>query len=54
MEETRIKIVTEYIYLGLIIELGSGSKKEEIKKRIRMGWIAFGRLSSILRNNRIA
>lgn len=54
VEGTQIERVTEYIYLGQRIELGRSSEKQEIKRRIRAGWAAFGKLSFILKNNKIA
>jgi len=47
------EIVQKYIYLGQLISATSTSKEQEIKRRITMGWQAFGRASSIFKNKDI-
>lgn len=45
-----IERVDEYIYLGQKVKAGPG-QEDEIKRRIAMGWTAFGRHSNILRGD---
>ena len=48
-----IEVVQNYIYLRKLISATSTSKEQEIKRRITMGWQAFGRASSIFKNKDI-
>jgi len=45
-----IEKVDHYVYLGQLISMESASKEQEIKRRITMGWQAFGRASEIFKN----
>ncbi|CAG9835107.1 unnamed protein product [Diabrotica balteata] len=48
-----IEKVEEYIYLGQKIILNREIQTEEIKKRRKLAWAAFGKLIYILRNQQI-
>lgn len=48
-----IQNVTEYVYLGHLIKLGKENQAAEIDRRIRMTWVATGKLSNILKNPNI-
>lgn len=59
-EETAITIegctlehVEEYIYLGHAIRLGKQNQTNEISRRTRLSWAAFGRLGYILKSQSI-
>ena len=52
IEDTELEKVDHYIYLGQRISMRP-SKEEEIKRRITLGWQAFGRASSTFKNNKI-
>jgi len=45
-----IETVDHYIYLGQRISMDSTSKELEVKRRITLGWQAFGRASSIFKS----
>ena len=47
------EVVQNYICLGQLISATSTSKEQDIKRRITMGWQAFGRTSSICKNKDI-
>ena len=49
LEGTPLEKVEKYIYLGQIISMNS-NKENEIKRRISLGWQAFGRASSIFKS----
>ena len=53
IESNEIEEVDHYIYLGQCISMDSASKEQEIKRRITLGWQAFGRASVIFRNKDI-
>ena len=53
INDDKIEVVQNYIYLGQNISLKSTSKSEEIKRRITIGWQAFGRAGEIFRNKNI-
>ena len=46
-----IEAVDKYVYLGKTITL-TGDIEAEIKKRIGLGWNAFGKWSHILKNKK--
>ena len=46
---TQLQRVTEYVYLGQLINM-KGDLKPEILRRIKLGWQAYGRHSSILKS----
>lgn len=48
-----IECVDKYIYLGQLISMNS-SKEDEIKRRINLGWRAFGKVSWILKDHSIS
>ena len=52
VENKELKKVDHYIYLGQRISM-KPSKEEEIKRRITLGWQAFGRASSTFKNQKI-
>ena len=45
-----LEVVDRYIYLGQLVQTGTSSE-QEIKRRISLGWSAFGRHSSTLRGS---
>ncbi|XP_042858876.1 uncharacterized protein LOC122244992 [Penaeus japonicus] len=49
-----IELVQNYIYLGQLISANSTSTEQEIKRRITIGWQAFGRASTIFKNKDIS
>ena len=53
VENQQIEEVQHYIYLGQQISLHDSSKENEIKRRITLGWQAFGRASSVFKNKKI-
>ncbi|CAH2233484.1 jg14913 [Pararge aegeria aegeria] len=44
-ENTALKIVGEYVYLGHMIQLGRSNFEKEVNLRIQLGWAAFGKIS---------
>ena len=53
IENQQIEKVEHYIYLGQRISLHDSSKENEIKRRITLGWQAFGRANSVFQNKKI-
>ena len=53
IENQQIEEVDHYIYLGQRISLHDSSKENEIKRRITLGWQAFGRANSVFKNKKI-
>ena len=47
-----IEQTEEYIYLGQLVKLNKENQTVELKRRIRLAWVAFGKLSFILRNKK--
>ena len=45
-----LEVVDEYLYLGQLVQTNT-SFETEIKRRIKLGWSAFGRHSNILRGS---
>lgn len=52
MGENTIEQVGEYIYLGQLIKLNKENQTAEIKRRVRLAWAAFGKLSFVLKNKK--
>ncbi|XP_030766839.1 uncharacterized protein LOC115890677 [Sitophilus oryzae] len=52
INQEKIERVEEYIYLGQMIKLKKENQTAEIKRRVRLAWAAFGKLSYILKNKR--
>ncbi|XP_037779404.1 uncharacterized protein LOC119575943 [Penaeus monodon] len=50
VDNNTIEVVDHYIYLGQHISLQNASKEQEIKRRITLGWQAFGKASAIFKN----
>lgn len=48
-----VENVKDYIYLGQKFMLGKENQTEEIKRRTKLAWAAYGKLSFILRNKDI-
>ena len=46
IDNNEIEEVDHYIYLGQRISMETASKEQEIKRRITLGWQAFGRASA--------
>ena len=46
-----IELTTECIYLGQKISLQEPNQASEIKRRAQLGWVAFGKLHTIMRSN---
>ena len=44
---SKIKVVNEYVYLGQRISFDKDSQRPEISRRIQLGWTAFGKLSNV-------
>ena len=53
IDSNEIEEVNHYIYLGQRISMETASKEQEIKRRITLGWQAFGRASAIFKNKEI-
>ena len=53
IDNNTIEEVDHYIYLGQRISMNSASKEQEIKRRITLGWQAFGRTSAVFKNKEI-
>ena len=53
IDNNEIEEVDHYIYLGQRISMEIASKEQEIKRRITLGWQAFGRASAIFKNKEI-
>ena len=53
IDNNEIEEVDHYIYLGQRISMQTASKEHEIKRRITLGWQAFGRASAIFKNKEI-
>ena len=53
IDNNEIEEVDHYIYLGQRISMETSSKEQEIKRRITLGWQAFGRASAIFKNKEI-
>ena len=53
IDSNEIEEVDHYIYLGQRISMETASKEQEIKRRITLGWQAFGRASAIFKNKEI-
>lgn len=53
IDNTIIENVDHYIYLGHTIKIGKENQSAEIKRRIHLAWVAFGKLSYIFKDNRI-
>ena len=53
IDSNEIEEVNHYIYLGQRISMETASKEQEIKRRITLGWQAFGRASAIFINKEI-
>ena len=51
LEDSEIELTTEYIYLAQKISLQEPNQASEIKRRAHLGWVAFGRLHTIMRSN---
>ena len=50
-EDSEIEFTTEYIYLGQKISLQEPNQASDIKRRAQLGWVAFGKLHTIMRSN---
>ena len=53
IDSNEIEEIDHYIYLGQRISMETASKEQEIKRRITLGWQAFGRASAIFKNKEI-
>lgn len=53
VDNTIIEKVEQYVYLGHIIKNGKENQLAEIKRRIKLTWAAFGKLSFILKDKNI-
>ena len=52
IENQPIEEVDHYIYLGQRISLHDSSKENEIKRRITLGWQAFGSANAVFKNEK--
>ena len=50
IQNEALEVVDEYVYLGQLVQTNT-SFETEIKRRIKLGWSAFGRHSNILRGS---
>ena len=50
IQNEALEVVDEYVYLGQLIQTNT-SFETEIKRRIKLGWSAFGRQNNILRGS---
>ncbi|XP_045465548.1 uncharacterized protein LOC123674648 [Harmonia axyridis] len=53
MDGNEIEKASEYVYLGHTITMGKQNQTAEITRRIRMTWVAVGKLRNVLRNPEI-
>jgi len=53
VENDSIAVVDHYIYLGQRATTDS-SREQEIKRRVTLGWQAFGRASTVFKSEKIA
>ena len=51
VQDATLEQVSEYIYLGQIINLQERNQEQEIKRRITAGWKTFGRNSDIMKSS---
>jgi len=49
LEEMPLDICSEYTYLGQLVTTGENSRMNEVNRRIKLGWSAFGRNAYILK-----
>nr|ADI61818.1 endonuclease-reverse transcriptase [Bombyx mori] len=47
VKDCPLEAVDEYLYLGQTLQMGKHSLEREIKRRIQLGWAAFGKLRGI-------
>lgn len=47
IDSVEIETVNEYIYLGQLISFDNNLQKNEISRRIRLGWAAYGKLKKV-------
>ncbi|CAH2267236.1 jg14707 [Pararge aegeria aegeria] len=47
----QVKWVSEYVYLGQTITLSKEGQEKEISRRIQLGWVAFRKLSDVLKGD---
>lgn len=45
IDKTILEKVNHYIYLGHTLKIGKENQTAEIKRRIRLAWVAFGKLN---------
>ncbi|RVE40575.1 hypothetical protein evm_014776 [Chilo suppressalis] len=43
-----LEVVQKYVYLGQTLQLSRNNFEEEVNRRIRLGWAAFGKLRQVL------
>ncbi|XP_047543296.1 uncharacterized protein LOC125075632 [Vanessa atalanta] len=48
VEGKPLEVVSEYTYLGQVIQVGRNNFEKEADRRIRLGWAAFGNLRQVL------
>lgn len=53
IDNTTIENVDHYIYLGHKIKLGKENQNAEIKRRIHLAWVAFGKLNYIFKDKKV-
>ena len=53
IDNTIIENVDHYIYLGHNIKLGKENQNAEIKRRIQLAWVAFGKLNYIFKDKKV-
>lgn len=49
----KLDIVEKYIYLGQEVRITNADKQKEVERRIQMGWSAFGKLSTLLKQPKL-
>ncbi len=50
IQQTEIEEVEEYVYLGQLVRIDH-NQYDELRRRIRSGWSAFGKLSEVMQSN---
>ena len=50
LEDIPLDVCSEYTYLGQLVTTGEKSRINEVNRRIKLGWSAFGRNSHILKS----
>lgn len=53
LHNNKLENIAEYIYLGHTIRLGKENQVTEVNRRIKLTWVAFGKMNDIFKNKDI-